>query len=307
MCIYCGTDRYRKIYENHFGPIPKENNGRSYHIHHKDGNRSNNNPDNLKAVSIQEHYDIHYLQGDWAACLALTRLLNKSPEEISALARLNANNRIKNGIHPFIKRPDGTSLASDMVKNGTHPFLNGEKSRQTQLNLVKNGTHHLLSGDIQRKSNEKRILDGTHNFLGPKTNALRIENGTHHFLRRQDGSSLTGDKVKNGTHPFLGPKLNLKRISEGTHNFVGQNAPSQVVWTCEHCGKTGKGKGNYTRAHGNNCNQLKTIDLQLKKAALDQKINSKVKEVENIPEGQGQMIDRNEILKMLSENAKNNK
>ena len=41
---------YRKIYEENFGPIPKEPNGRSYEIHHIDGNHSNNDPSNLIAV-----------------------------------------------------------------------------------------------------------------------------------------------------------------------------------------------------------------------------------------------------------------
>lgn len=39
---------YRKIYENHFGPIPKDKDGRSYEIHHIDGNRKNNEISNLK-------------------------------------------------------------------------------------------------------------------------------------------------------------------------------------------------------------------------------------------------------------------
>jgi hypothetical protein len=55
---------YRKIYEQNFGPIPKEPNGRTYEIHHIDGNHNNNDPTNLSAMTIQEHYDIHYSQGD---------------------------------------------------------------------------------------------------------------------------------------------------------------------------------------------------------------------------------------------------
>ena len=51
---------YRKIYEDHYGPIPKEENGRSYEIHHLDGNSNNNDPKNLIAVTLQEHYNIHY-------------------------------------------------------------------------------------------------------------------------------------------------------------------------------------------------------------------------------------------------------
>lgn len=64
MCIYCGTTKYRKIYENHVGSIPKDESGRTYDIHHVDGNRENNDPINLIAVSILEHYDIHQTQGD---------------------------------------------------------------------------------------------------------------------------------------------------------------------------------------------------------------------------------------------------
>ena len=46
--------------------------------------------------------------------------------------------------------------------------------------------------------------------------------------------------------------------------------------------------------------KLKMIELQLKKATLDQKIQSKVEEVESTPVGQGKALDRNEILKMLA-------
>jgi hypothetical protein len=36
---------YRKIYEQNFGPIPKDGDGRSYDVHHIDGNRNNNVPE----------------------------------------------------------------------------------------------------------------------------------------------------------------------------------------------------------------------------------------------------------------------
>ena len=46
--------------------------------------------------------------------------------------------------------------------------------------------------------------------------------------------------------------------------------------------------------------KLKMIDLQLKKAALDQKIISKTEEIDNTPLGSGQSLDRNELLRMLA-------
>jgi len=45
--------------------------------------------------------------------------------------------------------------------------------------------------------------------------------------------------------------------------------------------------------------KLKMIDLQLKKASLDQKLASKNEELENTPVGEGKALDRNELLKML--------
>lgn len=55
---------YRKIWESYYGPIPTDSNGRSYEIHHIDGNRNNNDISNLKCLSIKEHYNVHYQQQD---------------------------------------------------------------------------------------------------------------------------------------------------------------------------------------------------------------------------------------------------
>lgn len=46
--------------------------------------------------------------------------------------------------------------------------------------------------------------------------------------------------------------------------------------------------------------KLKQIDLMLKKAQLDQKVSAKTEEVGNIPLGEGQSLDRNELLRILS-------
>jgi HNH endonuclease len=158
---------YRKIYEDHYGPIPKEPNGRSYEIHHKDGDHTNNNPTNLEAVTLQEHYDLHYAQGDYGACYMMaSQRMNRSPEEISQIASIQQRSR---------------------VANGTHHLLGGEIQRR----LVAQGKHHLLSGDIQRRAALKRAAEGTLPAQGPKnpfwggeiqrqTQLARLANGSHH-------------------------------------------------------------------------------------------------------------------------------
>ena len=95
MCIYCTTNNYRKIYEHHHGAIPVDDLGRTYEIHHMDGDHHNNHPSNLKCVSVQEHYDIHYAQEDWGACFCIAKRLKLTKEQISEL--IKAHNRNQKG------------------------------------------------------------------------------------------------------------------------------------------------------------------------------------------------------------------
>lgn len=222
---------YRKIYKQHYGEIPVDADGRSFEIHHIDGDHTNNDPLNLKAVTIQEHYDIHYSQGDWYACLLIAGALQISPEEKSNLARL---------------------AALKAVKNGTHNFLGGQIQRQTQQRLVEAGKHHWQDSEKASKRNLKRIAEGTHTFLDKD------------WAREKELK-----KVKNGTHPFLGGevsrKTNQARVEKGTHNFLGGNSvrnqlvngthPSQIKKVCPHCEKT-VSSGMFNRWHGNNCKVL---------------------------------------------------
>ena len=97
MSIY----NYRKIYQDHFGQIPIDNLGRSYEIHHIDGNRNNNSIENLKCVSIDEHYKIHYEQGDYAACLLMSERMKILPKQKSLLSKKINEEQLKNGTHPF--------------------------------------------------------------------------------------------------------------------------------------------------------------------------------------------------------------
>jgi hypothetical protein len=78
---------YRKIYEQHHGPIPIDSDGRRYEVHHVDGDHNNNDPNNLRAVTIQEHFNIHLERGDWWACMRIAQKMKYTPEQIAEYSR----------------------------------------------------------------------------------------------------------------------------------------------------------------------------------------------------------------------------
>jgi hypothetical protein len=227
MCIYCNTSNYRKIYENHHGVIPKDEHGKSYDVHHIDFNKSNNDPSNLVALSVQDHYDLHYELGHYNACrLIMKQRINKNSEELSTLARKGALKQLSEGTHPW-------------TGDGTH-------QRKVQAERVANGSHNWLGPT----HNKNRVAKGTHPNMkrpdGTSASSDRVRMGTHNWQKRADGTSNASDKVKNKTHHFLGEAVTTRQLNNGTH-------PSQQEWTCEICGKIGKHRAAYTRFHGEKC------------------------------------------------------
>ena len=168
MCIYCGTKEYRKIYEIHHGPILKDELGRTYEIHHIDGNHSNNCPDNLKSIPIQEHYDIHFAQKDYLACWMISLRLNVPPEVRSELMSIAQQKRVKDGTHHWLGGSYAKRLQNRLIKEGKHQFLDPEFSKKHSRQRVKDGTHNFLGGKIQKSATERRLVDGTHHMLGRK-------------------------------------------------------------------------------------------------------------------------------------------
>lgn len=142
------TKKHRKIYEEYHGiKIPE-----GMEIHHIDGNHFNNDINNLKLVTWQEHYDIHYSQGDWAACLLISGRHSIPPEERSRLASLaatKANNEGKCGFglgHASAAGKIGGKKGGQYAReNKTGIFsLSPEKNKERHFNsvvskLIKNG------------------------------------------------------------------------------------------------------------------------------------------------------------------------
>ena len=134
---------------------------------------NDNSPDNLKAVTIQEHYDIHLKQGDHMACYLISLRMNKTPEELSEIAKKVAKKNAENGTSFFCTEA-GKEYNKKMLKDGTHPLQGrNEEKRQRTLKqaeegkhpmqmLSKSGKHHFYGGEVQKKTAQRLLAEGKH-------------------------------------------------------------------------------------------------------------------------------------------------
>lgn len=94
--------KHVRVWKESFGDIPKDVDGRSYEIHHIDGNPDNNTLENLMCVSIDEHYKIHLEKGEFGAAFLIAGRMKRKPEDIAEVARKGTLERVKNGTHNFL-------------------------------------------------------------------------------------------------------------------------------------------------------------------------------------------------------------
>lgn len=95
---------HRLVYLSFVGQIPK---GKKYHIHHIDGNKQNNNVNNLELVNSSEHHKIH---------------IAENPLMLSGLVRYNKYDKTK------------AIMQFDLDGNYIKTYLNGvEASKETGI------------------------------------------------------------------------------------------------------------------------------------------------------------------------------
>lgn len=188
---------YRKIFQQHFGPIPKDSNGRSMEIHHINGNHNDNRIENLKLVTIDEHYQIHLEQGDYVACLKMLQRMTMPTDE---------RKKIQSEISKKSNR--------ERIENGTHNW-NSENSRRQALKLIEEGRHHFL-GD--RNPVYKQMKDGTNLFM----------NKEWQKQKGKKSSDYMKQSYKDGTHPSQ-----IKMVCEHCNIEVGKS--NFVRWHGNNC------------------------------------------------------------------------
>ena len=137
------SNNYRKIYEQHYQASLLD----GIDVHHIDGNHSNNDPTNLRAVTLQEHYDLHKMQKDHYACFMIAQRMKIKPDDWKQMA-------VENGKKSAIQNRDNGVGLTVWAKNNPdlakqHRIAAGKKGgkKAVEHNL---GIHRLTK---EEKSN----------------------------------------------------------------------------------------------------------------------------------------------------------
>jgi hypothetical protein len=147
--------KYRKIWEAYFGEIPKDEDGRSFEIHHIDGNRKNNSIENLRCVSIKEHYEIHLKQGDFAAAAFIKQKMGKP------LNGWKHSEEAKNKI----------SANAVGMQGKTHSDETKKKMSEVRMGIV-------FSDEHIKKLSDAKLKNPTKYWLGKSRKGMKVNHPT---------------------------------------------------------------------------------------------------------------------------------
>jgi HNH endonuclease len=161
---------HRKIWKKHFGKIPRDIDGRTYEIHHKDGNRKNNDINNLMCISMQEHYNIHYKQGDWGAVALISKRMGLPIDHIS---------KIQTGK----KRPE--LIGKCGPKLGNIPWNKNKKGYK--LNTDRTGKR--FGGPVKLSKEDVVVIKNNY------SNKINLVNSKLIGTKAKNGRTLTYDNI----------------------------------------------------------------------------------------------------------------
>lgn len=117
---------YRRIWEAHHGQIPVDEKGRRYEIHHIDGDHKNNSIDNLKCLSIHEHFKIHLSQEDWVEAALIAKRMRQTTTAKKLLEQARQEGKLtlqdSSRVYDIQKLAAEKNLGTSFYNNGVTNF-----------------------------------------------------------------------------------------------------------------------------------------------------------------------------------------
>jgi hypothetical protein len=219
---------YRKLWESIHGIIPKDSSGRTFDIHHIDGNRKNNSIDNLICLSLEDHYKIHLKQfeetkseKEFRSLIFLSSRINKSVNNLTGwTVSQETKDKIRNTLKGK-KRPD------EVVKKFQEK-LKGYKWTEEQVNSRIEGLKNFYKeNDRESRSEWRKNISESHKgkTLSDETK-LKL---SKHNSKLSDNDVLEIiTLINNGkTYKFISEKYN---ISQSQITSIKQKKTYKWLW-----------------------------------------------------------------------------
>ena len=219
---------YRKLWESIHGIIPKDSSGRTFDIHHIDGNRKNNSIDNLICLSLEDHYKIHLKQfeetkseKEFRSLIFLSSRINKS---VNNLTGWTVSQETKDKIRNTLK---GKKRPYEVVKKSQEK-LKGYKWTEEQVNSRIEGLKNFYKeNDRESRSEWRKNISESHKgkTLSDETK-LKL---SKHNSKLSDNDVLEIiTLINNGkTYKFISEKYN---ISQSQITSIKQKKTYKWLW-----------------------------------------------------------------------------
>lgn len=219
---------YRKLWESIHGIIPKDSSGRTFDIHHIDGNRKNNSIDNLICLSLEDHYKIHLKQfeetkseKEFRSLIFLSSRINKS---VNNLTGWTVSQETKDKIRNTLK---GKKRPYEVVKKFQEK-LKGYKWTEEQVNSRIEGLKNFYKeNDRESRSEWRKNISESHKgkTLSDETK-LKL---SKHNSKLSDNDVLEIiTLINNGkTYKFISEKYN---ISQSQITSIKQKKTYKWLW-----------------------------------------------------------------------------
>lgn len=183
---------YKKIWEKYNKcKLPK-----NMEIHHKDGNSDNNNPENLLAVTLEEHLIIHYNQKDYAAVQAILIRMSRTEDNIRLLKDAASKHQLElleNGQHNFQK--------SEVVKKRIQAVKKNHKLRRKSGQGAFLGIKNVIENSKKAGKRAAELCAGFLDTKSPNHGSKHVK-GTRWWIhksgKRIRAKDCPGDKWKQG-------------------------------------------------------------------------------------------------------------
>ena len=137
------STNYRKVFERYYQASLLD----GIDIHHIDGDHFNNEPSNLQAVTLEEHYNIHKSQNDYYACVMIAQRMKIKPDDWVEMAKANgkksAEQNMERGIGLTVWAKNNPDKAKEACQKGGH--VGGKIALEQKLGIHSLTTEEKIS------------------------------------------------------------------------------------------------------------------------------------------------------------------